>query len=173
MRIMTKYSAFLICEDTRQMLLEKFPASYPRVRADHITFEFGAEEFGALFHPSKIEVTGMVDDGKGMQALIVTVDGQQYKPNGSPYHITLSYDTKQKVREELGQKGKYRASIANDLVKHVLENDDSPFFFAKLDPPLEIKTYPALVEKHPDGSKTIQAMPQPVPTDAPRPPSCS
>lgn len=43
--------------------------------------------------PKEINVIGYVDDGKGLQALLVEIDGKVDRPDGKTYHITLSLDS--------------------------------------------------------------------------------
>lgn len=42
--------------------------------------------------PTSIEVVGYADDGRGLEALLVAVDGNTKREDGENYHITLSLD---------------------------------------------------------------------------------
>ncbi len=87
----TEYTAFVLTPESRESLLEQFPPAYPRVVAHHVTHEFPAAP-GAEPKPAEIAVIGQVDDGKGVQALVVSVDGQVKRPGREAYHITWSLD---------------------------------------------------------------------------------
>lgn len=71
----------------RGRLLETFPPAYPQVVADHVTFE-GEQPPAAR----RCRVVGVADDGAGVQALVVEIDGTTERPDGSRYHITWSLD---------------------------------------------------------------------------------
>jgi len=143
---MTAYTAFLLTNAARRSLLDRFPPLYSMVKADHITYRFGQQGFGDLFHPRAVEVIGMVDSGDGLQALIVTVNGQQYRPDGGPYHITWSLDPK-----------KYEAVHSNQLVSRALELG----FFTRIAPPVKIDVSPALITKPEEGPRTVLEFPRP------------
>lgn len=155
---MAYYTAFLLSQETRQHLLAALPAYYPEISADHITYEHGVHDFGTLFHPQKIEITGVIDDGIGMQALIVQVDGQQYRPNGMPYHITWSYAPEM---QRPNTTETYRPIHANDLVEQALNHDHKGF--TAITPPLTIDARPVLIMKQPDGTKDMMPLPRPSP----------
>ncbi len=76
----------------RAELLQRFPASYPDVIADHVTLRSGVSKADPLPSPVEAEIVGQVDDGAGLQALVVAVDGTTGRPDGSIYHITWSLD---------------------------------------------------------------------------------
>lgn len=70
-----------------------FPPRYPKPYGDHITVRYNVPLQGTELPPdAKIEVIGRADDGNGIEALIVTVNGQRYQPDGRPFHITWSLD---------------------------------------------------------------------------------
>lgn len=88
------YEAFLLDEETRQDLAERFPPKYPEWIGHHITHKFGVFHdkthlYGQL---GEFSVVGYVDDGEGLEALIVSRDGNIYRPDGKIYHITWSLD---------------------------------------------------------------------------------
>lgn len=156
----SRYTAFLLSQETRQALIASFPPAYPQLKADHITYRYGSDNFDDLFHPEKIEIIGIADDGNGMQALIVKVDGAQYKPDGRPYHITWSLDPAQKAPDDYTEKGNYRPVLANDLVARILSGTPAPGdSFTPIDPPLEIKAAPAYIEKDNQGKTTRTLLP--------------
>lgn len=84
------YRAFVLDTRSRAALLKEIPPKYHEIVAHHITHAMGK---GVLpSHPRSIDVIGHVDDGAGVQAAIVRVDGNSTRPDGKPYHITISID---------------------------------------------------------------------------------
>ena len=75
----------------RAALLERFKPVWPDVVADHVTLAMLSDEVPL---PAEVvaEIVGDVDDGEGLQALVVAVDGSVDRPDGSTYHITWSLD---------------------------------------------------------------------------------
>ncbi len=78
--------------NVRAQLLERFPPTWPDVIADHVTLQAGASANEPLPAQEAAEIVGRVDDGEGLQALIVSIDGSTDRPDGSTYHITWSLD---------------------------------------------------------------------------------
>src|SRR4051812_45324175 len=78
----------------RDALLKEIPAAYPDVLADHVTL-IGRAPASAR-QPTRVdaEVIGSVDDGDGLQALVVEINGSSRRPDGGTYHITWSLDKK-------------------------------------------------------------------------------
>ena len=74
----------------RDELLRQFPPRWPDVIADHVTLESGSD----ADLPDSVEaaIIGAVDDGNGVQAMVVELDGTSERPDGSRYHITWSID---------------------------------------------------------------------------------
>lgn len=94
----------------RQTLLRRFQPRWPDVIADHVTLQAGAPADAPLPPEVSAEIVGSVDDGKGLQALVVAVDGSTDRPDGSIYHITWSLDRSRgrkpvQSNEVLAQKG--------------------------------------------------------------------
>jgi len=80
----------------RAQLLERFPPIWPDVIADHVPLKAGA----SANEPLPVQAAaGSVDDGEGLQALIVSIDG-------STYHITWS----------LNQSRDRKAVQSNDVI---------------------------------------------------------
>ena len=71
----------------RERLLAAFPPRYAEVVADHVTHKPDGSGVPAA---ARIRIVGHVDDGKGVEAMVVTVDGETARPDGSIYHITWS-----------------------------------------------------------------------------------
>lgn len=76
----------------RARLLERFPPVWPDVVADHVTLDAHAASGRELPPEIQAEIVGMVDDGRGLQALVVAVNGSTDRPDGGTYHITWSLD---------------------------------------------------------------------------------
>lgn len=81
--------------EDRAALLDRFPPEWPDVDADHITLDAGADEDTPLPGEVRAEIVGSADDGRGLQAMVVAVDGTTDRPDGSTYHITWSLDRAQ------------------------------------------------------------------------------
>lgn len=101
------YVGWLISDDDRKNLLREIPPQYPDVIAHHVTLEFGVPKDHPLPDPKKGVVVGVSDDGEGIQAIVVEIDGTTDRPDGSTYHITWSLD------KEAG----YKPVHSNDLIK--------------------------------------------------------
>ena len=87
------YSAYVLTDESRKKLLSLFPVAYPaRVVAHHVTVQFGNVSADDIPTGKDIKVVGTVDSGDGLQALVVSVDGEVDRQDGSVYHITWSLD---------------------------------------------------------------------------------
>ena len=84
--------------EQREKLLDRFPPRYAGPVADHVTLETDAED-----KPLPPEVTaailGRADDGKGVEAMVVALDGSTARPDGSTFHITWSLAADRRARE--------------------------------------------------------------------------
>lgn len=76
----------------RARLLERFAARFPDLVAHHVTLDSGAAADTPLPLETSGEVVGEIDDGAGVQALVVRIGGTTDRPDGSTYHITWSLD---------------------------------------------------------------------------------
>lgn len=76
----------------REALLARIPPHWPDPIADHVTLDGDARRGDPLPSNVRAEVVGEADDGAGLQALVVAVDGSTDRPDGSVYHITWSLD---------------------------------------------------------------------------------
>lgn len=85
--------------DVRERLLERFPAQYENVVADHVTLNVGASGDTPLPREVEAEVIGRADDGNSLECLVVRIDGTTDRPDGSTYHITWSLGAARKARE--------------------------------------------------------------------------
>ena len=82
----------------REELLKRFPPRYPDAVADHVTLETTAEAT-PLPPPVSAEIVGRTDDGAGVEALVVAIDGSTDRPDGSTFHITWSLGQGRKAKE--------------------------------------------------------------------------
>lgn len=73
---------------SRGPLLERFLPTWPVPIADHVTLP-GTETPPP---PAEVVIVGEANDGAGVQALVVTVDGTTVRPDGGTYHLTWSLD---------------------------------------------------------------------------------
>jgi hypothetical protein len=73
--------------DERERLLQRFPPRYENVIADHVTLRVGATE---LPPKPRANIVGRADDEKGLECLVLELDGTTDRPDGSTYHITWS-----------------------------------------------------------------------------------
>jgi hypothetical protein len=76
--------------DERSALLGRFPPKYDDVIADHVTLAVGAGPNSPLPRRPDARIVGRADDGKGLECLVVQLDGTTDRPDGSTYHITWS-----------------------------------------------------------------------------------
>lgn len=90
----------------RAALLERFPPRYADPVADHVTLATDAER-KPLPPDVSARIVGRADDGDGVEAMVVALDGSTDRPDGSTFHITWSLD---KARGR-------RAKESNDVLK--------------------------------------------------------
>lgn len=84
------YSGYRLDGGSRKRLLQLVKPRYPHVLADHVTHSMRGEPAPDARH---IEVLGHLhDDARGVQAAVVSVDGRLRRPDGRPYHVTISID---------------------------------------------------------------------------------
>jgi len=76
----------------REALLKRFPPAWPDVIADHITLDAQAEAGASLPCTRRADIVGEVNDGAGLQAMVVAIGGTTDRPDGGTYHITWSLD---------------------------------------------------------------------------------
>ena len=99
------YTAYVLDEQSRERLLAKFPPKYSKVIAHHITVEFGVDSNTPPPPNAEIRVVGHADSGDGLEALVVSVDGEKQREDGKFYHITWSLEP-----------DKYRPVDSGDLI---------------------------------------------------------
>ena len=85
--------------EQRKELLQQFPPRYRNVDADHVTLKVKAGQDAPLPEETHGEIVGRVDDGRGVEAMIVRIGGTTDRPDGSTYHITWSLEPGRKAKE--------------------------------------------------------------------------
>jgi hypothetical protein len=87
------YTAYEVPPKVRQMLSKKFPPKFPEFIGHHITNVFGVRDDGTvpIGKTAHVEVHGYVEE-PGLEALVVSVNGKNQRPDGKQYHITWSLD---------------------------------------------------------------------------------
>ena len=73
----------------RAELLQQFPPHYGEIDADHVTLR-RARRDEPLPDQADAEIVGRADDGAGVEAMVVRLNGTTDRPDGSTYHITWS-----------------------------------------------------------------------------------
>lgn len=82
----------------REELLTRFPPTYAEVVADHVTFGRKSKA-PAMPDAECAVVVGRADDGDGVEALVVEVNEETDRWDGSTYHITWSLGPGRKAKE--------------------------------------------------------------------------
>ncbi|HEX8308786.1 MAG TPA: hypothetical protein VF645_10260 [Allosphingosinicella sp.] len=83
----------------RKELLLQFPPRYPNVDADHVTLVTRVADDSILPEETLGEIVGRADDGKGVEAMVVSLGGTTERPDGCVYHITWSLEPGREARE--------------------------------------------------------------------------
>jgi hypothetical protein len=83
----------------RETLLARFPPRYAKAIADHVTLRAHVDGSAALPPPCVGAIVGRSDDGRGVEAMVVQLDGGTGRPDGSTYHITWSLEKGRKAVE--------------------------------------------------------------------------
>jgi hypothetical protein len=90
----------------RAALLARLAPVYPDVVANHVTLRAKVARDTPLPPAVACEIVGEADDGAGVQAMVVRIDGTTDRPDGSTFHITWSLD----------KAGGRRARESNDVI---------------------------------------------------------
>lgn len=88
---MPRAVGWILDDADRARLLERFPPRYAKLIAHHVTL-WSHKAAKPVPGPASFNVVGHADDGRGIEALVVTCDGKTQRPDGSTYHITWSLD---------------------------------------------------------------------------------
>jgi hypothetical protein len=95
---MTETIGWRLDRDQRSELLQQFPPAYANVDADHVTLEPGPAD-APLPEAAEAEIVGRADDGAGVEAMVVRLNGTTDRPDGSTYHITWSLGEDREANE--------------------------------------------------------------------------
>jgi hypothetical protein len=87
--------------ECRARLLAQFPPRYATPDIDHVTLKSGEEARGApVPEPAgHAEIIGRADDGAGVEAMVVAIDGSTERPDGGTWHVTWSLSPGREARE--------------------------------------------------------------------------
>src|SRR3712207_4311640 len=88
---------WLVDQRQRVELLQQFTPRYANTVADHVTLKSGTDE--RLPDAVIGEIVGRADDGEGVEALVVSIDGSTDRPGGGTYHITWSLEEGREAKE--------------------------------------------------------------------------
>lgn len=76
----------------REALLKRFAPEWPDILADHITLATDASPDTPLPVETQGDIVGGINDGEGLQTMVVSIAGTTDRPDGGTYHITWSLD---------------------------------------------------------------------------------
>ena len=76
----------------RDALLARFPPRWPDVDAAHVTLAARVPPDTPIPADTRGEIVGHVNDGLGLEAMVVRLGGTTDRPDGSIFHITWSLD---------------------------------------------------------------------------------
>jgi hypothetical protein len=85
--------------EQRKELLLQFPPKFSEVVADHVTLTARVARSSELPSETLGEIVGRADDGKGVEAMVVSIAGTTDRPDGSTYHITWSLEKGRRAKE--------------------------------------------------------------------------
>ena len=98
------YSAYLLAEDSKNFLLNRFPPKFPKVMAHHCTYRFPDKQPAPCL--SSAHVIGYASNEK-IECLVIKIDHSHLRPHGGIFHITWSLDPYQNTKPK----------HSNDLLK--------------------------------------------------------
>ena len=85
-------------QSDRAELLKQHPPRYANLVAHHVTLATDAEDRD-LPPPVRAAIVGRADDGQGVEAMVVSIDGEIGRPDGSTFHITWSLGDGRRARD--------------------------------------------------------------------------
>lgn len=90
---------WLLEDADRVAMLRRYPPRYAQVVAHHVTLPRRSVDDASLPAPASATVVGRADDGAGVEALVVAIDGETMRPDGGRFHITWSLAAGRAPRE--------------------------------------------------------------------------
>lgn len=144
-------------KESKAMLMAKFPPKYPDVRYDHVTIKMGGLGAKVPEPAQKVEVVGIADDGNGIEAFIVRVDGTPMRKDGRAWHITASFDSSKNApavfdifsKPEEQTAKPYKPVTSNGFLAQVLDETGKPKAMNHPDWKVQVFDKPILVQTHP------------------------
>ena len=79
-------------------LLKRYPPRFEKTVAHHVTLATNAEDRD-LPPDVRAAIVGRTDDDQGVEAMVVAIDGDTARPDGSTFHITWSLGQGRRARE--------------------------------------------------------------------------
>lgn len=86
------YIAFELDKKSRRELKKKFPPKFSEFIGHHVTYKFGVPTSTQMPPNPKGKVIGYVCNDRGLEALVIEINGKKIRPDGKIYHITWSLD---------------------------------------------------------------------------------
>ncbi|MEJ6021030.1 hypothetical protein [Ramlibacter sp. PS4R-6] len=83
----------------RDALLTRFSPRYARAIADHVTLAANVAASTPPPKPAACRIVGHADDGAGVEAVVVEIDGTTARPGGGTFHITWSLAEGRQAKE--------------------------------------------------------------------------
>ena len=77
-----------LTRECRAALLADLSPTYQRVIADHVTLAVDGSE--APLPVESATIIGRSDDGEGVEAMVVALNGSTARPDGKIWHVTWS-----------------------------------------------------------------------------------
>ncbi|RSU79012.1 hypothetical protein BRX37_03845 [Sphingomonas sp. S-NIH.Pt3_0716] len=90
---------WIIPEDDLQILKTTYPPRHAPLEVPHCTLALGCSRGTRLPPPRKGVIFGKIDNLDGVEALLLTIDGETIRPDGAILHITWSLAPGRKPRD--------------------------------------------------------------------------
>ncbi|HUQ12878.1 MAG TPA: hypothetical protein VM055_01210 [Novosphingobium sp.] len=83
----------------RTELLKAFPPKFAAAVADHVTLKAKVADDTPLPRALPARIVARADDGRGVEAMVVEIDGSSARPGGGTYHVTWSLGEGRRANE--------------------------------------------------------------------------
>lgn len=158
------YAAFILDHESQEKLTRAFPPKFSEVRANHITIAHDTIDPSVLFTPKSIKVVGYASNNQGIEAVLIEVDGQQFKSDGNPWHITISFDKDKEVPGYLQAKSgsrpqPYKGFFSNQLLRLAVNSERPEVELKPVEDGFYISAEPKIVLGRQDLPKTREIRP--------------
>lgn len=126
------YTAYVLEPSQRKTLLEIFEAQFDIVKADHITVAFNVSANTPIPALESVEVTHHITDERGLECLVLRVNGEDYRDDGKRFHITWSLTSEHDdnlpnyITQNDASAFRYRPLHSNFLIATALNDDTCP-----------------------------------------------